>query len=80
MHSTRQALLLILALSVADISTGKCLAADSGVTLQQSETALRVTWPISERESGVAVFNLDEQKPLIESLAIAGKEQGHQQQ
>ena len=50
-------------------------AADSGVRLEQSESALRVTWPISAEEDGVVVFSLDEAKPLMESLEIAAKGQ-----
>ncbi len=46
-------------------------AADSGIVLEPSTTQLRVTWPISATENGLAVFNLDETKPLIESLGIA---------
>jgi hypothetical protein len=47
------------------------VAADSGVILQQSEAELRVTWPLGNGESGTVIFNLDETKPLIESLAIS---------
>jgi hypothetical protein len=50
-------------------------AAESGVTLQQSETQLRVTWPMSVEENGLAAFSLDEKKPLIESLGVAAKGQ-----
>jgi len=57
---------------LADSTT---VAADSGVTLEQSEKQLRVTWPMSPDESGVAVFSLDEKKPLIESLGVAAKGQ-----
>lgn len=45
-------------------------ADDSGVVLEQSQTQLRVTWPISAAENGVAVFSLDETKPLIETLGL----------
>src|SRR5205823_11867273 len=48
-------------------------AADSGVAWEKSELHLRVTWPISAEESGVAVFSLDPTKPLIESLGISAK-------
>jgi hypothetical protein len=51
------------------------LAADSGVTIERSETQLRVSWPISAEETGVANFSMDESKPLIESLGVAVKEQ-----
>jgi hypothetical protein len=51
-------------------------AADSGVTVEQSEKELHVTWPMSAGENGVVVFSLDEKKPLIESLGIAAKGQG----
>src|SRR5205814_1817427 len=43
--------------------------------LEKSDTRLRVTWPISTEEKGVAVFDLDEAKPLIESLEVALKGQ-----
>lgn len=47
--------------------------ADSGVSVQQSEAQVRVTWPMSAEDTGVAVFSLDEAKPLIESLGVARK-------
>jgi hypothetical protein len=50
-------------------------AADSGVAVEHRDAELRVTWPISADESGVAVFSLDEKKALIESLGIALKGQ-----
>jgi hypothetical protein len=50
-------------------------AADSGVALEQSEMQLRVTWPVSAEENGVAVFSLDESRPLIESLGISARGQ-----
>jgi hypothetical protein len=50
-------------------------AADSGVRLEQRGMRLQVTWLISSEESGVAVFSLDETKPLIESLDVAAKGQ-----
>src|ERR1051325_8785907 len=49
--------------------------ADFGVMLEQSEMQLRVTWPMSTEERGVAVFSLDEKKELIESLGVAPKGQ-----
>jgi len=57
---------------VAFLGPINALAAGSGVVLEQGETQLRVTWPMSAKESGVAVFSLDETKPLIESLGVAG--------
>jgi hypothetical protein len=51
------------------------LAADSGVLVQQKDLQLQVTWPISPEENGVAVFDLDERNPLIESLGISPKGQ-----
>jgi len=51
------------------------LAAESGVMVEQSGSQLQVTWPISSSEHGVALFSLDEQKPLIESLSIAARGQ-----
>jgi hypothetical protein len=46
-------------------------AADSGVVLLQQDQQVHVTWPVSPTENGVAVFSLDETKPLIESLGLA---------
>jgi len=60
---------------VMALGFAKALAAESGVLVEQTEMQLQVTWPISPEESGVAVFSLDEKKPLIESLAIAAKGQ-----
>src|SRR4030095_9870561 len=48
-------------------------AVESGITVAQDGGAVRVTWPISETENGAAVFNMDGEKPLIESLGIATK-------
>jgi len=64
---------LALGLIAAAFDVTSAFAADSGVVLEQGETQLRVTWPMSPEESGVAVFSLDEKKPLIESLGIAPK-------
>ncbi len=47
--------------------------ADNGIAVIQSGDEVRVTWPISADQSGSAIFNLDESKPLITSLGIAGK-------
>ncbi len=66
---------LALGLAISTLGCIKLLAADSGVILEQTEKQLRVTWPISEQENGVAVFSLDETKPLIESLGIAASRQ-----
>src|SRR6185436_8713472 len=63
------------ALASIVLATVRASAAESGVTLQQSETQLRVTWPMSAEENGVAVFSLDEKKPLIESLGVAAQGQ-----
>src|SRR5687767_464644 len=62
-------------LAVVALSFVCALAADSGVTLEQTERHLRVTWPMSAEENGVAIFSLDEKKPLIESLGVATKGQ-----
>ena len=64
----RDAVALFIALS--GLAT---VAAESGVILEQSETRLRVTWSMSAEENGVAVFSLNERKPLIESLGVAAK-------
>src|ERR1035441_8614130 len=60
---------------VAMLGCLNLFAADSGVVLKQSQTQLRLTWPISAAETGVAVFSLDETKPLIESLGLAAQGQ-----
>ena len=59
----------------AALASPATFAADSDVTLEQSKLRLRVTWPMSPDESGVAVFSLDEKKPLVESLGVAAKGQ-----
>ncbi|WP_165074086.1 CehA/McbA family metallohydrolase domain-containing protein [Paludisphaera rhizosphaerae] len=46
----------------------KAWAVDSGVQVEEADHRVRVTWPISNGESGSAVFSLDPAKPLIESL------------
>ncbi len=61
--------------TIATLGFIKPFAADSGVALEKSEMQVRVTWPISAEENGVAVFSADETKPLIESLGIAAKGQ-----
>jgi hypothetical protein len=48
-------------------------AAESGIKVAQEGSVVRVTWPVSETETGAAVFSMDEEKPLIESLGIATK-------
>ncbi|MDB6154909.1 MAG: hypothetical protein JWL90_3362 [Chthoniobacteraceae bacterium] len=42
-----------------------------GVVVEQIAKRVRVTWPISAKERGEAVFDLDPEKPLIESFGIA---------
>ena len=64
-----------LGFTVATLGFTNTFAADSGVALEKSEIQLRVTWPISAEESGLAVFSLDRTKPLIESLGLAAKGQ-----
>src|SRR5256885_16763462 len=59
---------LALGFTVPALGFLNTFAADSGVALEKSDMQLRVTWPISTEESGMAVFSLDETKPLIESL------------
>jgi hypothetical protein len=66
---------LALGFTVATLGFINTFAADSGVALEKSEMQVRVTWPISAEESGMAVFSLDRTKPLIESFAIAAKGQ-----
>lgn len=50
-------------------------AADSAITVNEANGRVRVQWPISAAESGVAVFNMDAAQPLIESLGIKAKGQ-----
>src|SRR5437870_8059155 len=64
---------IALGFTVVALGCINSFAAGSGVALQKSEMQVRVTWPISAEESGVAVFSLDETKPLIESLGIGAK-------
>lgn len=45
--------------------------ADSGVRVEEAGGRVRVTWPISEGEAGSAVFSLDPEAPLVESLGVA---------
>src|SRR4051812_28117088 len=52
---------------------GPSPAAESGIHVVQNGTQVGITWPISAKESGGAVFNLDTQKPLIELLGIASE-------
>src|SRR6266567_9265426 len=66
---------LALGVTATTLSFINIFAADSGVALEKREMQVRVTWPISAEESGVAVFSLDQTKPLIESLGIASKGQ-----
>jgi hypothetical protein len=67
---------LLLLATLAMASGGSCaFAAESGAVLDQSATELRVTWPMSPDEHGVAVFSLDDTRPLIQSLAVAPKGQ-----
>ena len=47
--------------------------ADNGITVVQSGNEVRVTWPISADQTGSAIFSLDESRPLIASLGLAGK-------
>jgi hypothetical protein len=61
--------------ALVTFSVAAAFAAESGVVVESGETRVRVLWPISAEENGVAVFSLEEQKPLIESLAITPKGQ-----
>src|SRR6185503_5767775 len=65
----------LLAAFVGALALSGSLAAESGVMVEQRGTQLRVDWPISSSEHGVAVFSLEENKPLIESFSIAPKGQ-----
>jgi hypothetical protein len=51
----------------------RCGAAESGVVVAERGNQMRVTWPMSAKENGVVLFNLDQSKPLIESLGISAK-------
>ncbi|MES2660372.1 MAG: hypothetical protein V4689_17240 [Verrucomicrobiota bacterium] len=61
-------------LSAATLSV--CLVAfaeagDSSVKVIEKDGLVTVTWPISAEQTGSAVFNMDEAKPLIDSLGVA---------
>ncbi len=74
--NTYSAILWRLTLTLGVLAFGPaCVTADSGAVIEQSETQLLVTWPMSAEDNGVAVFNLDEKKALIKSFGIAGKGQ-----
>jgi hypothetical protein len=51
----------------------RCGGAESGVVVAERGNQVRLTWPMSAKENGVVVFNLEQSKPLIESLSIAAK-------
>lgn len=67
------ALLSSLPVCLGAIELNAAGVAESGVVVEQVEAQVRVTWPMSANEEGVAVFNLDDKKPLIESLGVAPK-------
>lgn len=48
--------------------------ADSGSTVTEEGSLLKLEWPMSATENGEVVFNLTEGRPLIEQLAIRSKE------
>jgi hypothetical protein len=50
--------------------------AASGVAVRQDGTRLRLTWPMTEREFGVLVLQLEATGPLIDELGIAGTAAG----
>ncbi len=68
-HFTYLAALLTLGVIVANVENGP----EAGVQVVEKDGLVRVTWPISAEETGSAVFSMDEARPLIESLAVAGK-------
>jgi hypothetical protein len=49
------------------------LRAESPTKVSEKDGLVSVTWPVSENRTGTAVFNLDEEQPLIESLGIDGE-------
>lgn len=53
-------------------------AAESAITVTEAKGRVRVQWPASATETGVAVFNMDESQPLIESLSLTAKGQPEQ--
>lgn len=68
----------LLPLSLAALFLALCApaqAAESGITVTEANGRVRVQWPLSAEESGVAVFNMDAAQPLIESLGLASKGQ-----
>src|SRR6266566_7364327 len=44
---------------------------DSGIRVTETNVQVRVLWPISEKATGSAVFNMDESRPLIDSLGAS---------
>jgi hypothetical protein len=50
------------------------VGAEPAAIVEQRANTVHVTWPMSSHERGVLVLNLDEDKPLIESLAISAGE------
>jgi hypothetical protein len=44
---------------------------DSGVSVRQEDSRLRLSWPIAEKEHGVLVLQLRPMQPLIDELGIA---------
>lgn len=49
---------------------GDVPARAAGIEVQAAGGQVRVVWPLSPEETGEAVFNLDEGKPLVDSLAV----------
>jgi hypothetical protein len=48
----------------------------SGVVVRSDDARLRLTWPMSERELGVLVLQLEPTQPLIEEMGIAATASG----
>lgn len=64
------ALLFAVTCFAQDLPTSPPPSPAKDIAVTQNGNEVRVTWPVSTRETGTAVFSLDESKPLITSLGI----------
>ncbi|MEO5917609.1 MAG: hypothetical protein ABIS50_25490 [Luteolibacter sp.] len=66
---------LIAAVSSCLLAGVEAKEGDSAVKVVEKDGLVTVTWPISAEQAGSAVFNMDEAKPLIDSLGVAANGQ-----
>jgi hypothetical protein len=64
--------------AVIVLATLRASSAEPEIEVVESGGNVRVNWPISQGESGFAVFSLDAGQPLIESLGVAKSGQAEQ--